>query len=395
MPRAALAALSAAVATALLASCTGSPEQQSGGTGQAAAPAPTVTGDGTGSQPAATPTAVGPDAATRVTGRPGAPRDVVTDLDVPWSVAVLPDGSALVSLRDRAQLVRVGADGTPEVVTATGEDGRVPGVRPDGEGGLLGVAVSPTFTEDALVYLYLTAADGNRVVRAPLDGLTLGEPEVLLEGIPAGVNHNGGRIAFGPDGMLYAATGDAGQADLAQDLGSLGGKVLRLTPDGGVPADNPFPGSPVWTVGHRNVQGLGWDAEGRLYASEFGTDRLDELNLLEPGANYGWPYVEGPAGDDDFVDPLLTWPTADASPSGLLVTGDAVYLAALRGQRLWRVPLDDGQVGEPEALLTGELGRLRDVVLAPDGDALWVLTNNTARGEPRPGDDRLARLPLG
>jgi glucose/arabinose dehydrogenase len=169
-----------------------------------------------------------------------------------------------------------------------------------------------------------------------------------------------------------------------------------VTRDGTPAPGNPFPGSPVWTLGHRNVQGLGWAADGTMYASEFGQNRLDELNLIQPGSNYGWPNVEGSDGEGGFVDPLVTWSTGEASPSGLVVTGDAVYLAALRGARLWRVPLvGPGAVGAPEAYLVGELGRLRDVVVAPDGRGLWLLTNNTARGQPAPDDDKLVALPLG
>lgn len=357
-----------------------------------AGPAPTATSSGT--PEAGVPATAARPTPSPVTGVPGAPQDVVTGLDVPWSVAVLPDGSALVSLRDAARLVRVAPDGAATPVRATGEDGRVPGVRPRGEGGLLGVAVSPAFAEDGLVYLYLTAENENRVVRARLDGDALGEPETLVDGIPAAGNHNGGRLAFGPDGMLYVTTGDAQDGRAAQDTGSLAGKILRVTPDGEAAPGNPFAGSRVWSLGHRNVQGIGWDDAGLMFASEFGQNTVDELNLIEPGGNYGWPRVEGAGGVEGLVDPLVTWPTDEASPSGLLVTGDAVYLAALRGERLWRVPLAGGRIGEPEALLTGELGRLRDVVVAPGGDALWVLTNNTARGEPRAGDDRLVRLPL-
>lgn len=372
------------------------------GTGPEAAPSPGSTSTGTATRTTSVSPEPGPGTgqappspdAAQVTGVPGEPEDVVTGLDVPWSVAPLPDGSALVTLRDEARLVRVSPDGEVAAVRASGEGGRVPGVVPGGEGGLLGVALSPRFSQDHLVYLYLTSEDDNRIVRARLDGNRLGEPEVLLTGIPEARNHNGGRIAFGPDGMLYAGTGDAGVPERAQDPDSLGGKILRVAPDGEPPPDNPDPRSPVWSLGHRNVQGLGWDAAGRMYASEFGTDELDELNLIEPGQNYGWPRVEGPGGGDELTDPLVTWPPSEASPSGLLVTGDAVYLAALRGERLWRVPLEGGEVGEPEAYLEGDLGRLRDVVLAPEGDALWVLTNNTARGEPREGDDRLVRVPL-
>lgn len=325
-----------------------------------------------------------------VTGRPGAPVDVATGLPLPWSLAVLPDGSALVSLRDEARVVRVGADGATVPVTGTGPDGQVPGVQPDGEGGLLGLAVAPTFAEDGLVYAYLTSGADNRVVRMRLDGDTLGEPEVLLGGIPANSTHNGGRLAFGPDGMLYVTTGDAQDRPAAQDPSSLGGKILRLAPDGQPAPGNPFPASPVWSLGHRNVQGLGWDPQGRMFASEFGQDRLDELNLIQAGGNYGWPDVEGTGGGEGFVDPLVTWSTDAASPSGLLVTGDAVYLAALRGERLWRVPVTDGQVGEPESFVAGELGRVRDVAVSPDRTSLWLLTNNT-QGQP---EDRLVSLPL-
>ncbi len=367
-----------------------------------------ATGDATGPGRTDPATDLPPPLATalRQQGEPGEPEVVATDLDVPWSVVALPDGTALVSLRDEARVVWVGPDGAVTPVAATGPDGRVPGVAPSGEAGLLGLALPPDAGPGTTsLYAYTSTATDNRVLRLPLsvDRRSLGEPEVLLDGIPLARNHDGGRLAFGPDGMLYVTTGDAGDRDSAQDPGSLAGKILRLTPDGEPAPGNPDPGSPVWSLGHRNVQGVGWDAAGRMYASEFGQDTLDELNLVTPGGNYGWPDVEGTvgAGDDRFVDPLVTWPTDEASPSGLLVTADAVYLAALRGQRLWRVPLDgdDGgrgggvTVGSPQAAVDG-VGRLRDVVAAPDG-GLWLLTSNTARGDPGPDDDRLLRVPLG
>ena len=334
------------------------------------------------------------DSPTLPTGVPGPPRDIVTGLDVPWSVAALPDGSALVSLRDEARVVRVRADGSTSPVRAPGADGTVPDIAPAGEGGLLGLAVSPDFEGDHAVFSYATTDRGNEVTRWRLEGDTLVDPRPLVTGIAKAGNHNGGRLAFGPDGMLYVSTGDATNRDAAQDPGSLSGKILRITADGEPAPGNPFPGSPVWSLGHRNVQGLGWAADGTMYASEFGQDRFDELNLITPGGNYGWPSVEGSDGEGGFIDPLVTWPVAEASPSGLLVTGDAVYLAALRGRRLWRVPLVDGAVGPPQALLADQLGRLRDVVLSPDRTALWVLTSNTFRGTPRAGDDRLVELPL-
>ena len=234
---------------------------------------------------------------------------------------------------------------------------------------------------------------GQRLVRRAGDGG--GQAEVLVEGIPKAGIHNGGRIAFGPDGMLYAGTGDASERGRAQDPASLGGKILRLQPDGGVPADNPFPGSPVWTLGHRNVQGLAWDDAGRMFASELGQNKVDEVNRIEKGANYGWPEVEGTGGGERFRDPLVTWPTSQASPSGAAIAGDTLYVAALRGERLWKVPLDGaGGTDEPAAVLVSADGRLRHVAVASDG-ALWVLTSNRdGRGDPAPDDDRVLRFPL-
>ncbi len=303
---------------------------------------------------------------------------------------MLPDGGVLVSERDTAAVVRIGTDG------GTTPLGTVAGVVPGGEGGLLGLAVDRrSFAATGLLYAYTTTATDNRVVALRLDAQgRLGAPTVLLAGIPKAGNHDGGRLAFGPDDYLYATTGDAGSTGNAQDLASLGGKILRITADGKPAPGNPFPSSPVWSYGHRNVQGIGWDASGRMWASEFGQNTWDELNVIAPGSNYGWPTVEGQAGKRGFVDPVRQWRTSDASPSGLAIspTG-SVLMAALRGESLWRVPVRaDGSTGEPQRLLRGELGRLRDVLVGPDGN-VWVVTNNTARGTPRAGDDRVVRLP--
>jgi glucose/arabinose dehydrogenase len=312
----------------------------------------------------------------------------VENLDVPWALAFLPDGSALLTLRDEARLLQV-REGHPPV-----DLGRVPGVQPGGEGGLLGVAVSPGFARNHTIFLYLTAAHDNRVVRVRFSGGRLGPPQPILTGIPKAGNHNGGRLKFGPDGYLYVTTGDAGNGPNAQDRRSLGGKILRITEAGKPAPGNPFGSSPVWSYGHRNVQGIAWDRAGRMFASEFGQNTWDELNLIRPGADYGWPVVEGRAGRRAFVDPLRQWPTDDASPSGIAITGDGtVYMAALRGESLWRIPTRGGVTGQPQRLLHGAYGRLRDVVVGPDG-RLWVLTNNTARGTPRPGDDKLIVIPV-
>ncbi|WP_313674197.1 PQQ-dependent sugar dehydrogenase [Mycolicibacterium sp.] len=306
---------------------------------------------------------------------------VATGLDVPWGIAFLPDGSALVSERDTARILRV----TPGT-TATA--GMVDGVTPRGEGGLLGIAYA-----DGWMYAYFTAADDNRVVRMAWDGAGLGAAEEVLVGIPKAGIHNGGRIAFGPDGMLYIATGDAGDRDAAQDPASPAGKILRVTPDGSIPADNPLPGSAVFSLGHRNIQGLAFDDQNRLWASEFGQSDVDELNLITAGSNYGWPECEGACGKPDYVDPVMEWePTSIASPSGIAIVGDYAYVASLRGQTVWQVPLD--RSGQANRLDLGDLGRLRTIATAPGG-SLWLSTSNTdGRGDPRGEDDRILRLTL-
>ncbi len=307
---------------------------------------------------------------------------VAQDLDAPWSIA-FHEGTPLVSERDSARILELGDDGEAREVAV------IDGVAPGGEGGLLGLAV-----RDGELYTYFTAQGENRVERREILGrpgaLELGDPVTVIDGIPAAGNHNGGRIAFGPDGMLYITAGDAGDRDSAQDREALSGKILRVEPDGGIPDDNPFGDSPVYSYGHRNPQGIGWDADGTMYASEFGQDTWDELNVVEAGGNYGWPDVEGIAGDGRFIDPVQQWTPDVASPSGLAVTDTEILIANLRGERLRAVPLED--LATSRERFTAELGRLRDVVVTPGGE-IWILTNNTdGRGDPRSGDDRNHRL---
>lgn len=336
--------------------------------------------------------ACGPDAPVSgpVPATPLAPPPAVTvegdraaGLVSPWGLVRLPDGSALVSERDTRRIVRLAPDGSQVEATVIEE------AVPDGEGGLLGIAVDPTGT---WLYAYVTTAADNRVIRVPLDNLG-GPRGDVITGIPKAGIHNGGRIAFGPDAMLYVATGDAGEPDLAQDPASLAGKILRVEPEGGVPSDNPFPASVVWSLGHRNVQGLAFDSEGRLWATEFGSKDADELNLIEPGSNYGWPAVEGAGTDPAYVDPQAQWsPTSLASPSGLAIVDDVAYVASLRGEVLWQVPLVGDRAATPIALDLGDLGRLRTVEALPDG-SLWLMTSNTdGRGDPRDADDRILVL---
>lgn len=346
---------------ALIAGCTGSPPGPSPTTG----PAPTTAG---GSSPASTagtpPNGTGPTLRAKLE----------LGLDIPWSVVFLPDGTALISERD-TRLLKAVRNGEASTI------GEVPGVVPGGEGGLLGLALSPHFADDRLLYFYYTAESDNRIARAKLEAggngkLTLGPSDVVFSGIPKASTHNGGRIRFGPDGFLYVGTGDSQRRGQPQDRNALGGKILRLTADGKPAPGNPFGDNPVYSYGHRNVQGLAWDKDGRLWASEFGPDVDDELNLIRPGGNYGWPDVTGAPGREGFIDAKAVWPsTADASPSGLEIVDGVAYTAALRGQRLWTIPLKGEEAGTPVAYFTGEYGRLRDVSLAPDG-TLWVLSNN-------------------
>ena len=318
---------------------------------------------------------------------------VAAGLEAPWDLVFTPDGEALVSERDSSRLLSIDSSGNVEELQRLPENGT-------GEGGLLGIALSPNYESDGYIYAYYTTDIDNRVTR-----FRLGEdPEPILTGIPVLTYHNGGRIAFGPDGNLYVGTGDAGDTSNSQDLNSLGGKILRVTPDGDVPADNPFSNSPIYSYGHRNVQGLAWDEGGQLYATEFGQNRYDEVNRIQPGGNYGWPAVEGEGGffaSGEYIDPIATWATSEASPSGAAILKNGAipqwegsfFMAALRGQRLYRLALDpSGNVTEQEELLSGQAGRLRHVVQAPDG-SLWVLTSNRdGRGTPIATDDRILRL---
>ncbi|WP_424862433.1 PQQ-dependent sugar dehydrogenase [Streptomyces sp. MMS24-I29] len=263
-----------------------------------------------------------------------------------------------------------------------------------GEGGLLGVAVDPDWSANHYVYFMHTASEGNRVARMTYDGSTLGGYKVLLKGIKKNKYHNGGRLAFGPDGYLYASTGEAQDRDLAQDKNSLNGKVLRMTRDGKAAPGNPF-GNHVYSYGHRNPQGLAFDRDGRLWEAEFGDSSKDELNLIQPGRNYGWPICEGICSTAGMTDPKKTWKVSEASPSGIAVVRNVIYMAALRGERLWRVPIDGENLGTPTAYYVGSYGRLRTVTAVPGRDELWLSTTNCdINGKEPPGADELFRVSI-
>ncbi len=325
--------------------------------------------------------------------RPSVDKAVARNLDAPWGMAFISSTRALIAERDSGRIKRLDGKGGARVV------GRVSGVVAAGEGGLLGLAVPANFRTSRWVYAYFTSATDNRIVRMKFNKGKLGKADVVLKGIPKGFIHNGGRIVFGPDGMLYAGTGEAGNRPLSQNSKSLGGKILRMTPSGGIPSNNPNRNSYVYSKGHRNVQGLAFDGAGRLFSAEFGQKTWDELNLIKPGRNYGWPTVEGRSSDSRFVNPVAQWHTDKASPSGIAIVKGTVFMAGLRGARLWRIQIGDLKSdGIPrsrsEDFFVGKFGRLRTVTAAPDG-SLWLTTSNTdGRGRPGSSDDRVLRIRL-
>ncbi|MGW8669532.1 PQQ-dependent sugar dehydrogenase [Streptomyces niveus] len=331
---------------------------------------------------------------------PAAPAGVPTDIttvstgySIPWGMHWLPDNSsALVTERNTFKVFKV---------TPTGqrtEVGTVPESQTTGgEGGLMGVAVDPNWASNHFVYFMHTSSEGNRIARMTYDGTRLTGYTALLKGIAKNRYHNGGRLAFGPDGHLYATTGDAQNPSLAQDRNSLNGKILRMTTTGAPAPGNPF-GNHVFSLGHRNPQGIAFDPQGRLWEAELGENARDELNLVKSGANYGWPICEGTCSQTGMTNPKATWTTAEASPSGIAVVDSAVYMASLRGERLWRIPVNAGNenVGTPQAHYVGTYGRLRGVTKVPGANALWLSTTNVDSngGEPA-GSDKIFRVTIG
>jgi glucose/arabinose dehydrogenase len=342
---------------------------------------------------ASPPTEPGPSVGEALTL--GAVSEVTTGLRMPWGLDFLPDGSALVTSRDSGELSHIPAGGGPARVV-----GVVPGVVESSEGGLLGLVVSPDFSTDRTVIVYVSGMPTNRVVALRLDddlrGLSLSR--VLLDGIQTADRHHGGRLEIGPDGMLWIGTGDAFEPENAADASSYNGKILRIALDGSIPADNPTPGSPIYSGGHRNVQGIAFGPDGTAYASELGHRTWDEVNVLHPGRDYGWPASEGIAGDAG-ESPIFTLHPDDASPSGIAYAGGSLWMGALGGQRLWQLPVAEGRAaGDAVSHFVGAYGRIRTVEVAPDG-ALWIVTSNTDEAtwggaDPRPGDDRILRVEL-
>lgn len=333
-------------------------------------------------------------------------RTLATGLDTPWDMQLDPTGTLWVSER-RGVISRVDTANGEVTAVATLDVVEI------SESGLLGLALHPQFTVEPFVYAVHSYEAGdirNRLVRMRWDGATLGEPEILLDNIPGASNHDGARLAFGPDGFLYVTTGDALVTSLPQSLSSLAGKVLRLTPTGEPAPGNPFD-SAIYSLGHRNAQGLVFHPSGRLYSTEHGPRDNDEVNLILPGRNYGWPNVHGFCDNDvsgldesgfcasnNVAEPLVTW-TPTIAPSGLDYYGSdriaewegSLLFTSLRGAALYRLPLStDGQaVLGQEVLFQGQFGRLRDVLVGPRGEVYLATSNRDGRGSPGPGDDRI------
>ncbi len=392
-PRLARAAAAATVVGVLLSGCGGSGDPSSAKKSDAGAAAATLQTSLV--QPASAASSAAPAAAAaakraasvKVLGA------VARDINVPWGIAFLSNGKALVSSRDRERILRVNP--------STGKKkriGTVPGVMSNGasggEAGLLGLALSPKFATNHWLYAYMSTSSDNRVVRMHYRNGKLGKVHVLVKGIPVGLHHDGGRIAFGPDRKLYIATGEGGNGSLAQKKKSLGGKILRVTAKGNAPASgNPFKGSPlVYSYGHRNVQGLAWDSAGRLWATEFGDHAWDELNLIRAGHNYGWPATEGKTSNPAYTSPKAQWHNYNAGPSGIAIINNVAWIGGLTGHRLLRAKLDGASVASKKKFLVNAYGRLRTAQAAPDG-TLWLTTSNTdGRGNPTRRDDRILRL---
>ncbi|GLY93980.1 hypothetical protein Acsp02_12360 [Actinoplanes sp. NBRC 103695] len=321
---------------------------------------------------------------------------IATETDLPWGLVTLADGTILYTRRDAHDIIRLNpATGAKTTL------GTVPNVQnTDGEGGLLGLAVSADFAGDHWLYIMHTSPSDNRIVRIRLDddSLNTATEQILLSGILRNKYHDGGRLRFGPDGKLYASTGDAQNGANAQNLNSLNGKVLRLNTDGSVPSDNPY-GNYVWSYGHRNPQGLAFDSQGRLWEQEFGDGIMDETNLITKGGNYGWPACEGTSGTcgtAGFLAPKRTYPTSEGSCSGIAIVRDALYVACQRGTRMYRAVISGTSLIDVQTYFNGTYGRLRTVEPAPGG-GLWLTTSNVGDKDSTPNnsDERIFRVTLG
>jgi glucose/arabinose dehydrogenase len=350
-----------------------------------------VAKDAAGNTSAKSPTVTFDTQACGGGNNPGPPTQVSGGWDIPWDISFAPNGTfALITERDTFRVFKINKDGSGKT-----QVGSVPNSQTtDGEGGLMGVAFSPTWngTSDQEVFFMHTSSEGNRIAKMNFNGTALSGYTAIVMGIRKSRFHNGGRIRFGPDGFLYATAGDSQQENLAQDRNSLNGKILRVTKTGDPAPGNPF-GTRIYSLGHRNPQGLAWDAQNRLWESELGNSAVDEINLIQAGKNYGWPTCEGNCNVAGMTNPKRTFGVAEASPSGLAFANGALFMAALRGQRLWRVVISGENVTSVTQHFNGQFGRLRAVVKVPGENAIWIgTTNSDNNGNGTP--DRILRSNL-
>jgi glucose/arabinose dehydrogenase len=313
---------------------------------------------------------------------------ITADLDIPWNITKQ-NNTFYLSQRP-GYIIKVDADSGTKTVQSMEVTKKI---LHSGEGGLLGFILTPDFDTSQEAIAYHTYREGgavfNRIIVLELTGNTWTEKGIILEGIPGGRIHNGGRIQIGPDGKLYATAGDAGNPENAQNLQTLAGKILRMELDGSIPGDNPFNNSLVYSYGHRNPQGLAWDQNGNLYSSEHGQSAHDEINLVEPGKNYGWPVIEGDEQGSGMVSPIFHSGDVTWAPSGMAITDNKIYVSNLRGEQILVVDLAEKTVGT----FFQSAGRMRDVLI--EDNSLYTITNNRdGRGTPREGDDKLLKLPL-
>lgn len=313
---------------------------------------------------------------------------IAANLEIPWALDFLPaspaggpDGNILFTERPgRVKLVDKDGGADPVLIAQISQ------VQPVGEGGLLGLAIHPDFPVNGFVYLYYTYAENggntkNRLSRYKFENHKLIDEKIIIDAIPGAANHNGGRIKFGPDGYLYITTGDAQNPSQAQDINSLAGKILRLAEDG----------YSIYSFGHRNPQGLAWDDRGRLWATEHGSSGMDEINLIEPGKNYGWPAIRGDDTNPGMESPQLHSGSGTWAPAGAAFVNNSIFFAGLRGQALYQATVAAAKISLTEHL-KGKFGRLRDVVLGPDGLLYLTTGNRDGRGDPQADDDKIIRL---
>lgn len=315
------------------------------------------------------------------------------NLNIPWDLVFLPDGTVLVTERVGNVIL---LDKNGEKIKTVLENN----VQRSGEGGLLGMTTHPDFESNGFIYLYMTTSgtDGqiiNKVTRYVYEDDELKEDKIIIDNIPGAANHDGGRILFGPDRLLYITTGDAGISRLAQDTSSLAGKILRLNDDGSIPEANPFK-TAVYSYGHRNPQGLAWDPTGRLWETEHGRSGVrsgyDELNLIQPGNNYGWPAIEGNGKQEGMISPVVhSGPDTTWAPASLTYIDNRLFFGGLRGEALYEATLSGETVTAIKVHLKGEFGRIRTAV-GPDGWLYITTSNRDGRGTAREGDDKIIRI---